>query len=268
MFNIKESAKHIGIGMLQHAGGLMAGAIIALLSILIAWFVSLGERPMARADWVVFTLGSAVALTIVLCGVVWVYPRCLVIWRERFPKKGKKSTDKPPRNHPPAVFHQLPAYEVEEMLKAADQVSSLTNQTQEAIDFVYDTRNKTIAMLGLGHGPSIEAAVFDLGRCRDHVEVLRSKMDVFCGHTQKYPELTEIFDLAPTGELVAAIEHFRTATEKLAFHLELRKGAEPSTFSYLLQPFLDELGSAMSALGKWRKEAIRTILQIRKDLLQ
>jgi|KBSSwiStaDraftv2_1062776.scaffolds.fasta_scaffold06234_8 hypothetical protein len=161
---------------------------------------------------------------------------------------------------------RLPVYEVEEKLKAADLVTTILNQTQEAIDFVYETKNKAIAMLH--HFPSTEVTVFDLGRCRDHVEVLKSKVDVFCLHKPQHQEFTELLEAAPTKELIAAIEHFRSAIEKLGLHLELRPGGEGSARSYLLQPFLNEIGSAMSALRKWKIQTSEKALMIRKALLE
>ena len=161
---------------------------------------------------------------------------------------------------------RLPAYEVEEKLKAADLVTTILNQAQEAIDFVYETKNKAIAMLH--HAPSTEVTVFDLGRCRDHVEVPKSKVDVFCLHKPQHQEFTELLEAAPTKELIAAIEHFRSAIEKLGLHLEPRQGGEGSARSYLLQPFLNEIGSAMSALRKWKIQTGEKVLRIRKSLLE
>jgi hypothetical protein len=70
MADHKEAIRQVGLGVLGNA----AYALIALLlGWLVALFVSQGEgqRLMTRADWVAYTLGSAVALTVVFCGTVW-----------------------------------------------------------------------------------------------------------------------------------------------------------------------------------------------------
>jgi hypothetical protein len=64
---------------LEYVGGMIAGGVILGFGLLITWFVSLGERTLSRLDWVIFTLGFAVALTIVFAGAVWVFPRALAI---------------------------------------------------------------------------------------------------------------------------------------------------------------------------------------------
>jgi hypothetical protein len=91
MFDLKEAAKHLGIGALQHLGGWIAGGVIGLLSFFLTLFVSFGERSLTRADWVILTLGFALALTAMFCGIVWAYPRAVAIWREWRPKDQTQS---------------------------------------------------------------------------------------------------------------------------------------------------------------------------------
>jgi hypothetical protein len=93
MLEPKDIPKHLGVGALQHLGGLILAGVIFIVSVVVTWVVSRGsgQPEMTRFDAVVLTLGVALALMALLAAAVLIYPRAVEIWVSWFPRSSAPS---------------------------------------------------------------------------------------------------------------------------------------------------------------------------------
>ena len=166
--------------------------------------------------------------------------------------------------HPTRQKRQLLKHEIEQRVVLADQMLGLLNETDEAIAFVRETQHK--ALQTYKRRDFAEVHIFDLQRCRNLTDELRRRLFTLGQQNVQYEDLVDMLQSAPYAELVAGVEHFRDAFDKLT--ARLREGTENADFSYLIQPFLTELDRATDALSVWKIKTRTSVLELRKELQQ